>query len=94
MLYLDKPTTKKINGKKHYLYKIDTDSFNMINNLSKRRKSDTTGWDYINSMYGFKNTFYEDVWLLPSKSDGSIGSHNPYENPHDWIKPFLDIEKG
>ena len=93
-LNLDKPTTKKINGKKHYLYKIDTDSFNMINNLSKRRKSDTTGWDYINSMYGFKNTFYEDEWLSPSKSDGSIGSHSPYENPHDWIKPFLDIEKG
>lgn len=88
-LGLDKPTTKKVGGKKYYRYKINMDSFNTINEIVERRKDNFSGWECINPTYNFENTSYEDGWLSPIKSDGSTGDHNPYENPHDWIKPFI-----
>jgi len=88
-LKLDKPITKKINNKKYYQYKIDKVQFDFISNFVNRRKKHNNKWEYINQTYGFKLSDKNEEWLYPVKFDGSMGDHIPYENPHEWIKPFL-----
>ena len=78
----DLSPTKRVGG-------MVIDSFNTINDIVERRKENSSGWNYIKSTYNFENNLYEEDWLCPMKYDGSPGDHNPYENPHDWIKPFL-----
>jgi hypothetical protein len=88
-LELDKPVTKKVNNKKYYWYKINQDKFDFINVFIIRRNKHISGWNYINETYGFNLSIEDEEWLYPIKFDGSTGDHIPYENPHEWIKPFL-----
>lgn len=85
---LGKPTTKRKKGQKYYQYRIESSSFNLVSGYAKKRKKILNGWDFLNSLHGVETTDIEQQWLYPVMADGAAGSHDPYNNPHEWIKPF------
>ncbi len=84
-LNLKKIKTKKVKGKKNYLYKIDDESFKEMMGLIKRRGSFPDGWGYLESQYDLSLTIEQNFWLEGIENEYGDVHRKSFDNPDQWV---------